>query len=73
MCYLVIFSGIIGKNTIGRDLAVALMVNNSPANAGDVRDMSSIPGSRRFPGEGHGNHCSILAWRFPRTKEPGGL
>ena len=27
-------------------------VNNPPANAGD---MSSIPGLRRFPGEGNGN------------------
>ena len=44
MCYLVIFSGIIDKNTIGRDLAMVLMVNNSPANTGDVRDMSSILG-----------------------------
>ena len=28
---------------------------NSPANAGDVKDMGSIPGSGRFPGGGHGN------------------
>ena len=31
------------------------MVKNPPANAGDVRDVSSIPGTGRFPGEGHGN------------------
>ena len=31
------------------------MVKNLPANAGDVKDMGSIPGSERFPGEGHGN------------------
>ena len=30
-------------------------VNNSPANAGDARDVGSIPGSRRFPGEKNGN------------------
>ena len=36
-----------------------------PANAGDVRDVGSIPGSGRFPGGGHGNHSSILAWRIP--------
>ena len=29
--------------------------SNTSANAGDVRDMGSIPGSRRFPGEGHGD------------------
>ena len=30
------------------------MVKNLPANAGDVRDMDSIPGLGRSPGEGHG-------------------
>ena len=29
---------------------VALVVKNSPANAGDVRDVGSIPGSGRYPG-----------------------
>ena len=31
------------------------MVKNPPANAGDLRDLGSIPGSGRFPGGGHGN------------------
>ena len=31
------------------------MVKNLPANARDLRDLSLIPGSGRFPGEGHGN------------------
>ena len=31
------------------------MVKNPPANAGDTRDASSIPGSGRPPGEGNGN------------------
>ena len=26
-----------------------------PASAGDIRDMSLIPGSERFPGGGHGD------------------
>ena len=26
-----------------------------PANAGEVRDTGSVPGSRRFPGGGNGN------------------
>ena len=34
---------------------VVLVVKNLPANAGDVRDKGSIPGSRRSPGGGHGN------------------
>ena len=33
---------------------VALVVKNPPANAGDVRDVSLIPGSKRSPGEGNG-------------------
>ena len=31
------------------------MVKNLPANAGDTRDASSIPGSGRSPGEGNGS------------------
>jgi len=31
------------------------VVKNPPANAGDLRDAASIPGSGRCPGEGHGN------------------
>ena len=34
---------------------MALVVKNLSANAGDIRDMASIPGSRRSPGGGHGN------------------
>ena len=29
-------------------------VKNLPANAGDIRDTGSIPGSGRYPGEGNG-------------------
>ena len=32
---------------------VALVVENPPAKAGDVRDSGLIPGSGRSPGEGH--------------------
>ena len=34
---------------------VALVVENLSATAGDARDVDSIPGSGRSPGEGHGN------------------
>ena len=34
---------------------VALAVKNLPSNAGDLRDMGSVPGWRRSPGGGHGN------------------
>ena len=61
-------SGISGCGTS----QVALVVKNSPANAGNVRDTSSIPGWGRSPGGGHGDslQCSCLenptdrgAWR----------
>ena len=41
---------------------VTLVVKNSPANAGDVRDTVSVPGSGRSPGGGHSNplQCSCL-------------
>ena len=32
-----------------------LVVKNPPANAGDIRDVDSIPGLGRSPGGGHGN------------------
>ena len=48
------------------------MAKNLPANAGDIRDVGSIPGLG-FPGGGHGSPSSILSWRIPWTEEPGGL
>ena len=51
---------------------VAQLAKNPPANAGDKRDLGSIPGLGRSPGEGNGNPLSILAWEIPWTEEPGG-
>ena len=34
---------------------VSPVVKNQPANEGDIRDLGSIPGSGRCPGEGHSN------------------
>ena len=48
---------------------VVLMVKNSPANAGDIRDTGLIPGLE----EGMATHSSTLAWRVQWTEEPGGL
>ena len=33
---------------------VAVVVNNLPANAGDIRNMGSVSRSKRSPGGGHG-------------------
>ena len=49
------------------------VVKNRPANAGDVRDVGSIPGSGRPPEGCVAADSSILAWRIPRGEEPGGL
>ena len=49
------------------------MVKNSPANAGDVRDLGSIMGQNDLLEEGMATHSSIHAWRIPWTEEPGGL
>ena len=52
---------------------VMLVVKNPPANAGDIRDTGSIPGSGRSPGGGHSNLLQYFAWRIPWTEEPGRL
>ena len=52
---------------------MALMVKNLPANAGGARNVGSIPESERSPVVGNGTHNSILAWKIPRTEEPGRL
>ena len=49
---------------------MALAVKNPLASVGDIRDVDSIPGSGRSPGEEHGNP---LEWEIPWTEEPGGL
>ena len=40
---------------INRVSQVVIVIKNPPANAGDIRDVGSIPGSERSPGGGHGN------------------
>jgi len=50
-----------------------LVINNPPANAGDIRDADSVPGSGDPLEEGTAADSSILAWRIPWTEEPGGL
>ena len=52
---------------------VVLAVKSTPANAGDMRDAGSVSRLGRSPEEGMAAHSSILAWRIPRTEEPGGL
>ena len=52
---------------------VALLVKNPPADAGDTRDAVQSLGGEDPLEEEMATHSSILAWRIPWTKEPGGL
>ena len=49
-----------------------LLLKNLHANAGDIRDMDSIPGWGRSPGGAHAAHSSTLAWKITWTEEPEG-
>ena len=44
------------------------MVKILPANAGDKRDVGSIPGSGRSPGEGNGNPLQYSSVENPVDK-----
>ena len=53
---------------------VVLVVENLPANAGDIRDVGLNQEGREDPREEEmTTHSSILAWRSPWAEEPGGL
>ena len=41
------------------------MVKNPPINAGDIRDVGSIPGSRGSPGKGHDNPFQFCCLEKP--------
>ena len=47
---------------------VALVVKNLPSNAGDVRDMGSIPGLGRSPGGGNGNPLQYSCLENPMDR-----
>jgi len=47
---------------------VALVVKNLPANAGDIRDVGSIPGWGRFPRGGDGNPFQYSCLQNPMER-----
>ena len=47
---------------------VAQLVKNLPANAGDPRDMGSIPGSGRSPGGGPRNPLQYSCLENPKDR-----
>ena len=50
---------------------VALVVKNLPANAGDIRDTVSIPGSGRSTGEGNDNPLQYSCLENPMDRGAG--
>ena len=44
------------------------MLKNLPANVGDVREAGSTPGSRRYPGGGHGNPLQYSCLENPMDR-----
>ena len=47
---------------------MALVVKNPPANAGDIRELGSVPGSGRSPGGGHGNPLQYSCLENPMDR-----
>ena len=47
---------------------VALEVKNPPANAGDLREASLIPGLGKSPGEGNGNPLQYSCLENPMDR-----
>ena len=45
--------------------------SNGKESARNAGDRGSIPGSVRSPGEEHGHHSGILAWKILQTEKPG--
>ena len=56
-----------GKFLVGAS-QVVLVVKNPPANAGDIRDSSLIPGWGRSPGGGNGNPLQYSCLENPRDR-----
>ena len=48
---------------------MVLVVKNSSANAGDVREVGSVPELGRSPGGGHGNPLEYSCLETPTDQE----
>jgi len=48
---------------------VAIAVKNLPANAGDIRNVGSFPGSGRSPREGHNNPLPYSCLENPMDRK----
>ena len=63
-------SGSEQRQATQRASQVALVVNNLPANAGDVRDASLIPGLKGSPERGNGYPLQYSCLENPKDRGP---
>ena len=56
------------KKKLYKAFPVGPVVKNLPANAGNIRDLGSIPGSGRSPGGGHGNPLQYSCLENPMDR-----
>ena len=57
------------SNTKSRGFPDGAVVKNLPASAGDAREVGSIPGLGRSPGEGNGNPLQYPCLENPTDRE----
>ena len=58
-------------NIVDMGFPGVIVVKNLPANAGDIRDMCSVPGSGISPGGGHGNPLQYSCLENPMVRGAG--
>ena len=56
------------EDTVSWMSRIVLVVKNPPANAGDVKDVGSISGLGRSPGEGRGNPLQYSYLKNPMAR-----
>ena len=56
------------NNSDERASQVVLVLKNTDANAGDIRDSDSIPGLGRYPGRGNGNPLQYSCLENPMDR-----
>ena len=67
MVYFCLVIGLVPSSL--RASQVTLVVKSPPANAGDISDVSLIPGSGRSPGGGHINPLKYSCLENPMDRE----
>ena len=71
LIYLLPVGGLViaGLYHLCRKVGKVLVVKNPPANAGDTRDVGSIPELGRSPGGGHGNPLQYFCLGNPMNRK----